>query len=100
MAGRHIEPDTPEVRARWGNFPWTPEHAAKAKEIVARYPEGRQRSAVMPLLVLAQQQVAAETSTQGWLPSPGMQFGARELDMPAIRGLAVATVCTMSKLVP
>ncbi len=44
MAERHIEPDTPELRSRWGNFAWTEENAVKAKEIVARYPEGRQRA--------------------------------------------------------
>jgi NADH-quinone oxidoreductase subunit E len=41
------------LRARWGANTWTAENAEKAKEIVARYPEGRQRSAVMPLLDLA-----------------------------------------------
>jgi len=100
MAARHIDPDTPELRARWGNFAWTPENAAKAKEIVARYPEGRQRSAVMPLLFLAQHQVGAETNTQGWLPIPVMEFVARELDMPVIRVLEVATFYTMYNLVP
>jgi NADH-quinone oxidoreductase subunit E len=57
MAGRHLEPDSPELRARWGSFAWTKDNAAKAKVIVARYPAGRQRSAVMPLLDLAQRQV-------------------------------------------
>ncbi|MCX7675829.1 MAG: NAD(P)H-dependent oxidoreductase subunit E, partial [Alteraurantiacibacter sp.] len=82
MADRHLAPDTPELRARWGNFAWTPENAAKVKEIIARYPEGRQRSAVMPLLDLAQRQVGAEEGTQGWLPLPVIEFVARELDMP------------------
>ena len=36
------------------------------------YPEGRQKSAVMPLLDLAQRQVGEETGTQGWLPLPVM----------------------------
>ena len=100
MAERHIEPDTPELRTRWGSFAWTAENAAKAKEIVARYPEGRQRSAVMPLLDLAQRQVGAETNTQGWLPIPVIEFVARELDMPVIRVLEVATFYTMYNLVP
>jgi NADH-quinone oxidoreductase subunit E len=64
MADRHPEPDSPELRARWGAFAWTEANAAKAKEIVARYPAGRQRSAVMPLLDLAQRQVGAEENTQ------------------------------------
>ena len=68
MAARSLAPDTPELRARWGGFAWTQDNAAKAAEIVKRYPEGRQRSAVMPLLDLAQRQVGAETDTQGWLP--------------------------------
>ena len=100
MAARHLEPDSAELRARWGAFAWTAENAAKAKEIIARYPEGRQRSAVMPLLDLAQRQVGAETNTQGWLPIPVMEFVARELDMPVIRVVEVATFYTMYNLVP
>ena len=100
MADRHLEPDTPELRARWGNFAWTAENAAKAREIIARYPEGRQRSAVMALLDFAQRQVGAETNTQGWLPIPVIEFVARELDMPVIRVLEVATFYFMYNLVP
>ena len=100
MADRHLADDTPELRAQWGTFTWTKENAATAKAIVARYPEGRQRSAVMPLLDLAQRQVGAETQTQGWLPLPVIEFVARELDMPVIRVLEVATFYTMYNLVP
>jgi len=100
MAERHLEPDTPELRARWGAFAWTEANAAKAKEIVARYPDGRQRSAVMPLLDLAQRQVGAETNTQGWLPIPVMEYVAAYLDMPIIRVVEVASFYTMYNLVP
>ncbi len=100
MAGRHLEPDTPELRARWGSFAWTKDNAAKAKEVVARYPAGRQRSAVMPLLDLAQRQVGAETNTQGWLPIPVMEYVAAYLDMPVIRVVEVATFYFMYNLVP
>ena len=100
MAAREIAPDTPELRARWGDFAWTDENAAKAKEIVARYPDGRQRSAVMPLLDLAQRQVGAETNTQGWLPLPVMEYIAAYLDMPVIRVLEVASFYFMYNLVP
>ena len=100
MADRHLAPDTPELRARWGNFAWTSENAAKAKETIARYPEGRQRSAVMALLDYAQRQVGTETQTQGWLPIPVIEFVARELDMPVIRVLEVATFYFMYNLVP
>ena len=100
MADRQLHPDTPELRARWGGFAWSKDNAAKAKVIVARYPDGRQRSAVMPLLDLAQRQVGAETNTQGWLPLPVMEFVAQELDMPVIRVLEVATFYFMYNLVP
>jgi NADH-quinone oxidoreductase subunit E len=100
MAERYLEADTPELRERWGAFAWTAENAAKAKNFIARYPEGRQRSAVMPLLDLAQRQVGAETNTQGWLPIPVIEFVARELDMPVIRVLEVATFYFMYNLVP
>ena len=71
MAGQGSFVDDAEQRARWEGFQWTPENARKTKEIIARYPEGRQVSAVIPLLDLAQRQVGAETNTQGWLPDPG-----------------------------
>ena len=100
MANRAPAPDTPELRERWGSFAWTPRNAEEAKKIVARYPEGRQRSAVMPLLFLAQYQVGAETNTQGWLPLPVIEFVARELDMPVIRVLEVATFYTMYNIAP
>ena len=100
MAGQGGIIDDPEVRARWEGFQWTPENARKAKEIVARYPEGRQMSASIPFLDLAQRQVGAETNTQGWLPLPVMEFVARELDMPYVRVLEVATFYTMFNLAP
>ena len=100
MAVRAPAPDTPELRERWGSFTWTEANAAKVKEIIARYPEGRQRSAVMPLLDLAQRQVGAETNTQGWLPIPVMEFVARELGMPALRVLEVASFYTMYNIAP
>lgn len=95
----HI-PDEAETRARWGAFAWTKANAAKAKDIIARYPPGRQQSAVMPLLDLAQRQVGAETNTQGWLPVPVIEFVANQLAMPYIRVYEVATFYTMYNLAP
>ena len=100
MADRQLAPDTPELRARWSGFAWSKDNAKQAKVIVARYPDGRQRSAVMPLLDLAQRQVGAETDTQGWLPLPVMEYVAQYLDMPAIRVLEVASFYMMYNLVP
>src|SRR5918993_145952 len=92
--------DDAEQRARWEGFAWTDANAAAAKALVARYPEGRQMSAIIPLLDLAQRQVGAETQTQGWLPIPVMEFVAAELGMPIIRVLEVATFYTMVNLAP
>ena len=100
MAGQAGILDNADERARWEGFQWTDDNARKAKEIVARYPEGRQLSASIPLLDLAQRQVGAETNTQGWLPIPVMEFVARELDVPYIRILEVATFYTMLNLEP
>jgi len=95
----HI-PDEAETRARWGAFAWTEENAAQAEKVIARYPAGRQQSAVMPLLDLAQRQVGAETQTQGWLPVPVMEYIGRQLDMPYMRVYEVATFYTMYNLAP
>jgi NADH-quinone oxidoreductase subunit E len=92
--------DDAEQRARWSEFQWTEENARKVREIIARYPEGRQVSAVIPLLDLAQRQVGAETNTQGWLPIPVMEFVAKELETSYIRVLEVATFYTMFNLQP
>ena len=100
MADRHTAPDTPELRERWGNFAFSSEYEAKAKKAIARYPEGRSKSAVMPLLDLAQRQVGEETDTQGWLPLPVIEYVANYLDMPVIRVLEVATFYFMYNLVP
>ncbi len=100
MSGTASILDDAGQRARWEGFAWTEANAAKAKEIVARYPEGRQKSAVIPLLDLAQRQVGAETQTQGWLPIPVMEYVGKELAMPFVRVLEVATFYTMFNLVP
>ena len=93
-------PDLDELRARWGGFVWTDENAAQAKVIVGRYPPGRQHSAIIPLLDLAQRQVGAETQTQGWLPIPVIEYVAAFLDMPYMRAFEVATFYTMFNLRP
>ena len=95
----HI-PDEAETRARWGNFAWTAENAEKAKEIIARYPKGREHSAIMPLLDLAQRQVGAETQTQGWLPVPVIEYCAKAVGMPYIRALEVVSFYTMYNMAP
>jgi len=100
MAGASTILDNAEQRARWEGFAWTAANAKTAKDIIARYPPGRQHSAVIPLLDLAQRQVGAETQTQGWLPIPVQEYVAEALDMAPVRVLEVATFYTMFNLAP
>ncbi|MCX8475106.1 MAG: NAD(P)H-dependent oxidoreductase subunit E [Sphingomonas sp.] len=100
MADAPQLPDEAETRARWGAFAWSAENAEKTREILSRYPAGRQQSCTIPFLDLAQRQVGAETNTQGWLPVPVIEFVARELELPYIRVFEVATFYTMFNLVP
>ena len=93
-------PDEAETRARWGDFAWSEANAVLAKQVIARYPAGRQASAVLPLLDLAQRQVGAETQTQGWLPVPVIEFVGRQLDMPYMRVYEVVSFYTMFNMAP
>jgi NADH-quinone oxidoreductase subunit E len=100
MAGQAGILDNAEDRARWEAFQWTEANAKEAAKLIARYPEGRQQSAVIPLLDLAQRQVGEMTGTQGWLPIPVQEFVGRELDMAPVRVLEVATFYTMFNMAP
>jgi NADH-quinone oxidoreductase subunit E len=93
-------PDIDEVRARWGGFAFTDESEKQAKVVIDRYPPGRQQSAIIPLLDLAQRQVGADTNTQGWLPVPVIEYVAAYLTMPFMRAYEVATFYTMFNLAP
>jgi NADH-quinone oxidoreductase subunit E len=93
-------PNEAETRAKWGNFAWTKANAKTAAMYVGRYPQGRQQSAVMALLDLAQRQVGEETKTQGWLPVPVIEYVAAYLGMPYMRAYEVATFYTMYNLAP
>lgn len=70
------------------SFAFTPEYLEKAKAFIAKYPAGRQQSAVMPLLDLAQRQ-------EGWVSRAAMEVIAEMLDMAPIRVEEVATFYTM-----
>ena len=76
------------------SFEFTSENLAKAKDIIGKYPQGRQQSAVMPLLTLAQQQNA------NWLPKVAMDVVAKMLGMPPVRVYEVASFYTMYNLEP
>lgn len=76
------------------SFVFTAETMEKAKKIIAKYPQGRQQSAVMPLLDLAQRQ------NGNWLPRAAMDYVADLLEMPRIKAYEVATFYSMYNLKP
>lgn len=90
MAVRRLAPK--EIQPE--GFAFTPENAAWAERIIAKYPEGRQASAVISLLWKAQEQGS------GWVSEPAIRFIAGLLGMPYIRVLEVATFYTMFNLHP
>jgi NADH-quinone oxidoreductase subunit E len=100
MAEAPTIPDEAETRARWGAFAWDAESEPKVREIMARFPTGREQSASLPLLDLAQRQVGRETGTQGWLPVPVIEYVARAIGVPYMRVYEVATFYTMYNLAP
>jgi NADH-quinone oxidoreductase subunit E len=100
MADAPQIPDEAETRARWNGFAWSEDSQRKANEILARYPKGREQSASIPFLDLAQRQVGEETNTQGWLPVPVIEFVARAIGVPYMRVYEVATFYTMFNLAP
>ena len=75
-------------------FNFSPENIERANAHVAKYPEGRQASAVLPLLDLAQRQ------NGGWISREVMAYVAEYLDMAEIRVYEVATFYTMLNLNP
>jgi NADH-quinone oxidoreductase subunit E len=77
-----------------GEFVFTPENEAWVERQIAKYPPGRQASAVIPLLWRAQEQAG------GWVPQAAIEAIAERLDMAKIRVLEVATFYTMFNLAP
>jgi len=74
-------------------FAFNAENQAWAHKTIAKYPEGRQQSAVIPLLMRAQEQ-------DGWVTKAAIEHVANMLDMPLIRVLEVATFYTQFQLKP
>jgi NADH-quinone oxidoreductase subunit E len=75
------------------SFAYAPEALEKAQWWIAKFPEGRRQSAVIPLLWLVQKQ-------EGWVPEPALRVVAELLKMPVIRVLENATFYTMFQLSP
>ena len=76
------------------NFKFNSASFDAAKDIISRYPKGKQQSAVMALLYIAQSQ------NNNWIPLAAMKYIAKFLDMPYIKVYEVATFYTMYNLSP
>jgi NADH-quinone oxidoreductase subunit E len=85
LAEPHLQP---------ASFAFSEDNRAWAKKQIAKYPDGRQQSAVIPLLWRAQEQAG------GWLPQKAIEHVAEVLEMARIRVLEVATFYTMFNLAP
>ncbi|HEX2135069.1 MAG TPA: NADH-quinone oxidoreductase subunit NuoE [Microvirga sp.] len=90
MAVRKLAP--PDLQPE--KFAFTPENEAWAEREIAKYPPGRQASAVIALLWRAQEQ------HHGWLPQKAIEAVAAKLGMAPIRVMEVATFYTMFNLDP
>jgi NADH-quinone oxidoreductase subunit E len=88
MSVRRLYHDQPK------DFQFTHENKAWAEKEIAKYPSGKQQSAVISLLWRAQEQFG------GWLPKPAIEHVSEMLGMPYIRTLEVATFYTMFNLEP
>lgn len=90
MSVRRLAPEAVQPPA----FAFSNDNQVWARQQIAKYPQGRQASAVIPLLWKAQEQ------HDGWLPKAAIEEVGRLLDMPYIRVLEVATFYTMFNLEP
>jgi NADH-quinone oxidoreductase subunit E len=88
MSVRRLAAEQPEA------FGFTPGNLRWAKAQLKKYPEGRQASAVIPLLWRAQEQCG------GWLPEPALRYVADMLGLAYIRIYEIATFYTMFNLAP
>ena len=88
MTIRRISKEQPE------NFEFTKESLDEANKIIAKYPNGKQQSAVMALLYIAQKQ------HENWIPLSAMKYIGKLLDMPYVKVYEVATFYTMYNLSP
>ena len=88
MSVKKIHKDQPE------NFEFDERNMQAANKIVSNYPEGKQQSAVMALLYIAQRQ------NDNWIPLKAMKYIAKFLDMPYIKVYEVATFYSMYNLSP
>ena len=75
-------------------FKFSEENLSEVEDILKKYPEKNKKSAVMPLLYLAQKQ------NQNWIPLAAIKYIAKYLSMPYISVYEIATFYTMYNLAP
>ena len=88
MSIKKISKDQPD------NFKFNTNSLNNAEKIISNYPKGKQQSAVMALLYIAQRQ------NNNWIPLSAMKYIAKMLNMPYIKVYEVATFYTMYNLAP
>ena len=88
MSFKKISKDQPD------NFKFNEKSLNAAEKIISNYPKGKQQSAVMALLYIAQRQ------NNNWIPLSAMKYIAKLLDMPYIKVYEVATFYSMYNLAP
>ena len=88
MTLRKISKNQPE------NFEFTDENLREVEKLISKYPEGKQQSAVMSLLYIAQKQ------NDNWIPLSAMKYIGKILKMPYVKVYEVATFYTMYNLSP
>ncbi|RUW43647.1 NADH-quinone oxidoreductase subunit NuoE, partial [Mesorhizobium sp. M8A.F.Ca.ET.021.01.1.1] len=82
-----------EASVQPASFAFNKANAAAAKQWIKKYPKGREQSAIIPLLMIAQEQ-------EGWVTKAAIETISDMLGMPRIRGLEVATFYTQYQLNP
>ena len=88
MSVKRVHDDQPK------EFKFSTENTKKVKEILKKYPDKNKKSAVMPLLYLAQKQ------NENWIPLAAMKYIANYLSMPYISVYEIATFYSMYNLAP
>ena len=88
MSGKHVAKNQPS------SFEFSSENKIKIDEILKKYPDSKKKSAVMPLLYIAQRQ------NNNWIPLAAIQLIADMLEVAYIKVYEVATFYTMYNLAP
>ncbi|WP_424133954.1 complex I 24 kDa subunit family protein [Roseomonas chloroacetimidivorans] len=95
----HLDPNWRNSRAEPDSFEFDAESEAQIAKILARYPEAKKASGVIPLLYVVQKQMGRQTGS-AWVPRIAMDKVGERLGMPPIRVYEVATFYFMFNTKP